>query len=208
MGEQPLSEAIGIDGAAVEALARAGVQTVQQLADADVDAVAMASGIPAERVEDWQQKARRAGAKHGPSPVAKAWMVGAIGVVLAIILGYALIWIGSRRLQQAEGIRVASESKLQLAVSFAAGEAIDQLRQARLALHANNWGSAQKALSGVEDKVTLIEQVAPDSMKGDVTNVHQLIGDLQNAVTQQASDTSTKLDSLEAALDTMKQGQK
>ncbi len=208
MGERTLSEAVGIDQAAVEGLARAGVHTVQQLADAEADAVAMASGIPAERIKDWQQKARRAGSRQGPSSAAKGWMVGLIGVAIAILLGYLLIWIGSRKLEQANNIRATSESKLQLAVSFAAGEAIDQLRQARLALHSNNWGSAQSALSGVEDKVTLIEQVAPDSMKDDVGNVRQLMGDLQNAVTQQSSEASTKLDSLEAALDKMKQGRK
>ncbi len=205
MSEPTLSDAIGIDPSAMEALGRAGVQTVQQLASADPEAVAAASGIPVERIRDWQKRARKAAARPGPSPVMKAWMVGVIGVGIAIIVGWALIAIGSARIRKAEEIRVTAESKLQFAVSFAAGEAMDELRQARLSLHNNDWGSAQSALSRVEDKVTLVEQVAPDSIKGDAGNVRQLMGDLQNAVTEQSPDASGKLDSLEAALDKMRQ---
>jgi hypothetical protein len=205
MSERSLSDAVGIDASAVEALRRAGVQTVQQLADADPDAVAMASGVPVERIRDWQQRARRTGAKAGPSPVAKGWLVGVIGVVIAIILGWALIAIGSAKIRKAEGIRVASEAKLRIAVAYAANEAIEELRQARLALGNQNWGSAQTTLSQVGTRVKLINDVAPDSETDRVNEIQQLLDDLQAAVGQQSADASQKLDALEAALDKMRQ---
>jgi len=208
MNERTLSEAIGIDAGAVEALGRAGVQTVQQLIDADPDTVAMASGIPVDRFRDWQQTARGSAARPGPSPAAKGWMVGVIGIVIAILLGWALIAIGSHRIAQAEKTRVASESKLQVAVSSAANDAIEQLRQARLAINATNWGSAQTALSKVDAKVTLIKQTAPDNLQSDADELRKLMDDVLNAVTQQSPDASAKLDALEAALDKMGQGRK
>jgi len=205
MAEQKLTQAVGIDQSAEDALARAGVRTIQQLAEADPEALAMASGVPVDRIRDWQHKARRAGARRGPSPVAKGWMVGLIGVLIAVLLGSALIAIGSKRIEEAEKTRVAAESKLQIALGFTADEAIDELRQARLALHNENWGSAQSVLSRVEDKVTLMEQVAPDRRRDEMSELRKLMGDLQTAIGAQSQDAAQKLDSLEAALDKMRQ---
>jgi len=205
MSERTLSEAIGIDVGAVEALARAGVRTVQQLAEANVDTVAMASGIPVDRIRDWQQKARRRAPGPGPSPAAKGWMVGLIGVVIAIALGSILIKIGAAKIDSAKAIRVAAESKLQVAVASAADDAIEQLRQARLAVNGTNWGSAQTTLSKVDSKVTLIRQTAPDNRQSDADELRRLMDDVLSAVTQQSPDASAKLDSLEAALDRMRE---
>jgi hypothetical protein len=205
MSEQTLSDAVGIDRTAVEALARASIRTLKELTAADPEAAAMASGIPAERIREWQEKARRAGARPGPSPVAKGWMVGVIGVIAAIMLGSILMAVGSRRLENAERIRATAESKLMVAVSFAAGDAIEQVRQARLALHNENWGNAQRVFSSVEDKVTLIEQVAPESKRKEASELRTLMGDLQSAVNAQSGEASQKLDALEAALDKLKE---
>jgi hypothetical protein len=205
MSEQMLSDAVGIDRTAVEALARASIRTLKELTAADPEAAAMASGIPAERIREWQEKARRAGARPGTSPVAKGWMVGVIGVIAAIILGSILMAVGSRRLENADRIRATAESKLMVAASFAAGDAIEQVRQARLALHNENWGNAQRVLSSVEDKVTLIEQVAPESKRKEVSELRTLMGDLQSVVNAQSGEASQKLDALEAALDKLKE---
>ena len=45
MSEKPLSDALGIDQAAEEALARADVRTLRELSAADPEALAMASGV-------------------------------------------------------------------------------------------------------------------------------------------------------------------
>jgi hypothetical protein len=205
MSERKLSDALGVDQPVEEALAQAGIRTLKELSEADTEAVATASGLPIDRIREWQEKAKRAGARPGPSPMAKGWMVGVIGVIVAIILGSILIAIGSNRIKKAEQIRVTAESKLGVAVSFAAEDAIEQVRQARLALHNENWGSAQRILSSVEDKVTLIEQVAPDRKRNEVSELRTLMGDLQSAVSAQSGDASSKLDAMEAALDKLKQ---
>jgi len=207
MSERSLSEAVGIDAGAVEALGRAGVRTVQQLADADAEAVAMASGIPAERIRDWQQRARRAGAKAGPSPVAKGWLVGVIGVAVAIILGWALIAIGSAKLRKADEIRVAAENKLEVAVSSSAEDAMAELRQARLSVNSQNWGSAQTTLLKVDGRIRLIQQIAPERRKKDADQVCTLMDDLMAAVAAQSGDTAQKVDALEAALDKLRQAE-
>ncbi len=134
----------------------------------------------------------------------KLLLVSLCIIILAIILGSIMIAIGSNRIEEAEKIRVTAESKLGVAVSFAAEEAIEQLRQARLALHDENWGSAQRVLSSVEDKVTLIEQVAPERKLREVGELRNLMGDLQSSVSSQSKEANAKLDTLEAALDKLR----
>ena len=139
------------------------------------------------------------------APTAKAWLVGVVGVAIAILLGWILIAIGGHRIKKAEEIRVASEAKLQIAVSYAADEAIEELRKARLALGNQNWGSAQTTLSTVGTRIKLMNDVAPEGDRGAVNDVQQQLDDLQTAVGQQASDAPQKLDTLEAALDKLRQ---
>jgi len=201
MSEQRLSDAIGIDKTAEDALGRAGVHAVKELLDADSEALAANSGIPSERIRDWQQRARRIGVKRGMNAIAKAWIIGVIAILIAVLLGWALMAIGSRRIQSAEQIRVAAESKLDIALTFAAEEAIDELRQARLALHNKNWGSAQSVLSSVEDKITFMERMASEKRKGDIARIREQIGELQRAVSEEAKNTMERIDALEASLD-------
>ncbi|MBN1460935.1 MAG: hypothetical protein JXA57_15485 [Armatimonadetes bacterium] len=200
MTEQTLSDALGVDQSAVDALARANVRTMRDLVGGEADAIAAASGIPVERIREWQQRARRAGARAGMSPVLKAWGIGAVAILIAVLLGYVLMSIGSGRLQQAEQIRVNAESKLQVALSFAAGEAVDELRKARLALHNQNWGSAQTTLSSIEDKITFMERIAPESRKADVAALRDDLSRLQSLVSEQSNDVMSQLDSFEGSL--------
>lgn len=200
MSEKPLSETIGIDRGAEEALARANVRTVGELRGADAEALAMASGIPLERIKDWQQRAGRAGASRRRNPVVTGWLVAIIGLLIAALMGWALMSVGARRIQQAEQTKVAAEAKLETALTFAAAGAVDELRRARLALHNNNWGSAQTVLSRVEDYVTLMEQVAPEGRRKAVADIRGAMGELQSAVGEQSKDAAERLDSLEAAL--------
>ena len=207
MSEERLSEAIGIDESAAESLARANIRTMRELSGADAEAAAMASGIPVERIREWQQRARRAGAKPGMGPVAKGWLVGVIGVAIALLLGWVLMGIGSNRIKQAEQVKVAAESRLNVAVSFVAGDAIEGLRLARLALHNKNWGSAQMTLSAVEDKVTFLGQIAPEDRKGEVSAAADQLAELQKATAEQSKDVMERVDALEAVLHAMTQAE-
>jgi hypothetical protein len=206
MSEQRLSEALGIDETAEESLARAGVRTLQELSDADVEALAMASGIPIDRIREWQQRARRAGARVPKrSPVATAWMVAIIGLAIAVVLGWAMMNIGGRRIREAEKLKVATESKLNVAVSFAAREAMEELRRGRLAIRSQNWGSAQTILSEVKSCVGFMVDVAPEDRAQHVRAIADAVEALQGAAAEQAGDTLDRLDALEADLDKLAQ---
>lgn len=205
MSEKRPFEAVGIDDSAVEALARADIRSPRQLSEADPEAVAMASGIPVERIRDWQHRARKAQAKRGMSPVVKGWLVGVIAIAIALLLGWLLTAIGSTRIRDAAQTKATAESKLDIALSFVAGEAIDEIRQARLALHGKNWGSAQTKLSSVEDKVTVMGQVAPEGRRGEIDRLRDELVKLQRAVSDQSGDSGAQLDALEASLDALRQ---
>ena len=203
MTEKPLSDALGIDQAAAEALARADVRTLRELSAADPEALAMASGIPLDRIKDWQQRARRAGAPKRRSPVATAWMVAIIGLVAALLLGWILMSIGSRKLQQATQIRREAESKLEMEVNFGARRAMDELDPVRREVYNSNWGAAAKAVLPVEDCVQFIERVAPDPMESDVRTVTTGLERLQGAIQDRSKEAMDRLLDLEAALDAL-----
>jgi hypothetical protein len=202
MSENKLSDVLGVDQSAEDSLSRAGVHTPQELAKADAESLAMASGIPIDRIRDWQQRARRAGSGGAKrSPVATGWMVAIFGLLIAVLLGWITMTIGSRRIKQAEQIKVVAESRLDIALRFAAGKTMDDLRQARLALHNKNWGSAQAALSEVRECVAFMADVAPEGKREEVTKLRDSVEQLQRAAEEQSEGAMDGIDALEAALD-------
>ena len=60
-------------------------------------------------------------------------------------------------------------------------------------------------LSGVEDKVTFLRQIAPDERKNEVSAVADQLAELQKAAGEQSKDVMERVDALEAALDAMTQ---
>jgi len=204
MSQMDLSS-LGIDQAAIDALARANVRTLQDLQRADPEQAAMASGIPVERLRDWQRRARRLGVPQPRSPLARAWTTGVVLIIIAIVIGWALIAIGARRITNAKQIQTASESKLAIAVSYVAGEAMSQLRDARLAINKNNWGSAQIILSQVAEKVALMRQVAPTDEVDAVQRISDQLTRLQKSADEQSKDTIQQLDALETSFDALHQ---
>jgi hypothetical protein len=139
------------------------------------------------------------------NPVMKGWKIAIIGLAIALVIGLLLMKIGANRIKEAEQTRVTSESKLQVAVAFAAQGAIDELRRARLAINASNWGSAQSALLAVGQRVDLIQQIAPERRKSDAAELVSLKDELATAVSEHSPDAATKVDALEAALDAIQQ---
>ena len=112
MTEKPLSDALGIDASAQEALARANIATLQDLAAADPEALAMASGIPIDRIQDWQQRAKRAGAQSKRNPVLTGWMVAIVGLAIAALLGWATMSIGRARIVEAKDMQQQLDTRL------------------------------------------------------------------------------------------------
>lgn len=142
--------------------------------------------------------------KVAGSPVAQAWKVGVIVVLIGLAAGLLLLWIGSNRIKAAEQTRVLAESKLELAVAFTAQDAIGELRQARLAINGSNWGSAQSALLLIGQRIDLIQQIAPERKKPAAVELVTLKDELATAVSEHSSDTASKVDALEAALDALR----
>jgi hypothetical protein len=201
MGEKPLSEILGIEPAAEEALARAGVSSLDDFSAADPDALATNSGIPVDRIRDWQRRARRAGGRARRNPLLTGWLIALIGLAIAVLLGWAMMSIGARRIAVAKEMKAQAQDRLYVAVEFSAEQAVGKLQDARRDLRRQNWGSAQGALSEVEDCVTFMEQVAPEDRVKQVRQVRERIGELQSAVGEQSEDAMDRLDALEAALD-------
>jgi hypothetical protein len=206
MSEKPLSDALGIDRSAEESLARAGVRTVEELRDANAESLAMASGIPVERVREWQQRARRvAGRRPARNPVVTGWLVAILGLAVALILGWALISIGAGRIKRAEQTQREAESRLHIALDFAAGEALQGVRDTRVLLRNQNWGEGRSHLNRVNELVTLMEEVAPEGKQQAVRDIRDTLGRLQSAVGEQSKGAGEILDGLEGQIYELRQ---
>jgi len=202
MSEKSLVDAIGIDRSAEEALARAGVRTLDELRAADAESLAAASGVPVDRVREWQQRAARAGpARKARNPVVTGWLVAVVGLLIAVLIGWVMMTIGARRVESAEQMRKQAESRLLVALDFAVELASDEAKSVDDALLSSNWGSAARRLAQVSNAVNLMDQVAPESRQKQVDEVLELLSQLQGAIGDQSSDARDRLDAFRTALD-------
>jgi len=138
------------------------------------------------------------------------WLIAVVGLLIAITLGWAMMAIGSRRLESANKIRSDSEGRLMIAVDFAAGEAMKSSQDAQVAINRNNWGQAGSGLARVNDLVTLMEQVAPEDRRSAVSDVRSSLSDAQKQVGSQSQDAVQAMNTLITKLDGLrdkKQGQ-
>ncbi|GEM_PF-1369446 len=204
MSEGSLADAVGIDRSAEEALTRAGVRTVKELVDADAEALAMASGVPLERIKEWQARARRAGARRARNPVATGWLIAIAGLVLAVLVGWIMLSIGARRIEHAQQLRTAAESQLEMAMEFAAEDAIEAVRAARLELQRGNWGRVEAHVRRADDLVAFMAQMAPERSRRPVAALREELSQLQRAVEGRAGDTGQRLNRFETALDDLR----
>ena len=202
MSEKSLVDAIGIDRSAEEALSRAGVRTVGELRAADAESLAAASGVPVDRVREWQQRAARAGpARKARNPVVTGWLVAVVGLLIAVLIGWVMMTIGAKRVESAEQMRKQAESRLLVALDFAVELASDEAKSVDDALLSSNWGSAARRLAQVSNAVNLMDQVAPESRQKQVDEVLELLSQLQGAIGDQSKDARDRLDAFRTALD-------
>ena len=202
MSEKSLVDAIGIDRSAEEALARAGVRTLDELRAADAESLAAASGVPVDRVREWQQRAARAGpARKARNPVVTGWLVAVVGLLIAVLVGWVMMTIGAKRVESAVQMRQQAESRLLVALDFAVELASDEAKSVDDALLSSNWGSAARRLAQVSNAVNLMDQVAPESRQKQVDEVLELLSQLQGAIGDQSSDARDRLDAFRTALD-------
>jgi hypothetical protein len=205
MSEKSFSNALGIESTAEEALGRAGVNTLEQLSEADADTLATSSGIPVDRIRDWQHRARRATRPARRSPVLTGSLIAIAGLLLAVLLGWAMMSTGARKIERGEQLTREAESKLEYVTASAAQKASAKLNAARPHLRNRNWGSAKAILADVGDYVGIMEQVSADTTLKHVRQVREGFVDLERAVGEQSEDAMERLDTLQAALDDVAQ---
>jgi len=198
MTEKPLSASLGIDQGAAEALTRAGVRTLQELAAADPESLAMASGIPLDRIREWHQRARRAAAPRRRNPVVTGWMVVIIGLLVAVLIGWIMMSLAARKMQEAS----QAEKRLQGEVEFWTIRAKEDLLAVQEQLSKGNWGvAAEQPLPRLRESVDSIKRVAPSSKGGLVEQVYRKLDELEDAVQRQSGDATDRLIELQSALD-------
>ncbi len=137
---------------------------------------------------------------RGPS----GWLVAIVGLIIAALLGWAMMAIGARKLDQAKKLRAESEGRLMLAVEFAAREATREAQDAQVALNQSNWGEVGTRLAHVGELVALMEQVRPESQRGAVDDARGRLGDAQRLVGEQSKDAAQSLTALVTALDELR----
>ena len=201
MTEKSLSDALGIDASAQEALARANVRTLQELTSADPEALAMASGIPIDRLRDWQQRAKRAGAQSKRNPVLTGWMVAIVGLAIAAFLGWATMSMGRARIVEAKDMQQQLDTRLYAMLDDIAEEANLQANAVDREIRNSNWGAAQRELSGVAKCVGMMEQIALEGRDQDVSQVRESFDELDRAVREQSSDARELLDTFRQDLE-------
>lgn len=135
----------------------------------------------------------------------RGWLVAIIGLVAAALLGWALMAIGAKRLEDARKIRAESEGRLMVAVDFAAREAMREAQDAQMAVNSSNWGEAGSRLSRVNELVTLMEQVAAEGERRAVGDVRNRLGEAQRSVGQQSKEAGQSVSALVTALDVLRE---
>ena len=111
-----------------------------------------------------------------------------------------MVTIGTTKMETAEKIRRAADSKLELEMSFGASRAMDDLRPVRLAVHNRNWGEAAAALAPVAAGVAFIERVAPEGQEDSVVRAEEGLGELRRAIEDQSPEAIDRLTDLEVEL--------
>src|SRR5574340_634477 len=138
--------------------------------------------------------------KRGGPP---GWLVAIVGLLGAGLLGWGMMAIGERKLEQARKMTAESEGRLMTAVAFAAQEGTQEAQAAQIAVTRSNWGEAGSKLARVGELVALMEQITPESQRGAVSDIRGKLGDAQRLVGEQSRDAGESLNALVGALDAL-----
>jgi len=138
---------------------------------------------------------------RGQGGTRSGWAIAVVGLLVAVLLGWAMMAIGARKLRDAAKLQADAESRLLIALDYAASQAMAQTQEARVSLNRDNWGEAQSRLDSVNELVTLMERVTPDRTRPDVDRLRDRLGEAQRLVGEQSKDALSALDSLITELD-------
>jgi len=145
---------------------------------------------------------RQAGRRAGSS--ASGYLIAVIGLALAIVLGWAMMKIGEKKLRDASKIQAEAEGRLAIAISFMAREAMRYNQEASISLNRSNWGEAQMSLLRVDELVTLMEQVAPEARLQAVKEVRHRLSEAQRLTEEQSGHAPQAVNALAAQLDELR----
>jgi len=126
------------------------------------------------------------------NPVVVGWAVAVAGLIVAILLGWALISIGSSRLDQAR----KEKAPLRLAISFMASEGITAARGAADSVSSSNWGDAQRKLVRANAVITAMERSTTADNRRQVQQARRTLGEAQEAVGRREPNARDNVDRL------------
>jgi hypothetical protein len=143
--------------------------------------------------------------KKKASTALAGWRITATGILIALLIGIITIAIGNRKIRQGVQMKKEAESRLQIALNYAADQALTSAQSIDESLLKGNWGEASSKLSGLSSAVTLMEQVRPDSRREEVTKIKEALELLQTAVGNRSDDWRDRLDALRSALGVLRE---
>jgi len=196
----------GLDERQAQALKQAGVDTIEKLAVIDPDAVAKQTGLSADDLRRLKEQAHAAALRsvrprRRSRSMTIAWVMLALIVIAAVSVLYAI------RTRQGVGARLAQEEqKLAIASARVASDALGHVNAALSDVTAQNWGQTQNDLNQAGEDITLLEQIAPRSMKRAVQDARAGLGSAQEAVGRQDTAATERIEGLKDTLNQIAMG--
>ncbi len=127
------------------------------------------------------------------------WIIAVVGLIIALLLGWVLMSVGSSKLEQAR----REQEPLRNAVSFIATEGVGATRDAATAVANNNWGEAQQRLARVNEIVTALERAESTENTPQIEQARRALGQAQTAVGEQSRDARDTVDRLVSSLEAL-----
>jgi len=136
-------------------------------------------------------------------PGTAGWKVAAIGILIAVVIGLIMIAIGSAKIKRGAQMQKEAELRLQDVLVYVADDAKSEADSMDEDLRYSNWGLATKRLGRLSAAVSLMDQIAPESKRGEMNTIKDSLAQVQKAVEEHAEDWRDRLDGLRAAIDSL-----
>lgn len=130
------------------------------------------------------------------NPVTTGVLVAVFGLIIALLLGLTLMWVGGNRMEAAK----RTERPYRIAFGLLAGNGVAAVGRAQSSLNTQDWGQGQRALDEAGIIVTQMETAASEADREQVGRVRETLGEAQTAVGKQADDAADKVAKLQELL--------
>ena len=126
------------------------------------------------------------------SPVMTGVMVAVVGLIIALLLGLGLMWVGGSRMEAAR----KTERPYRIAFGIIALGAVEATGRAQSSLNTKDWGQAQGALDEAGKIVTQLESAVSEDNREQVGRIREALGEAQTSVGKQSDDAPDKVQKL------------